>query len=181
MIKQKVIPVARSIKDFEEAIQCRQSMIILLESHIAQLTSLVALGKRYHKEIIVHSDLVQGLRADESGAQFLCQMIKPSGIISTHSNVIKIARKHDILAIQRIFLLDSQSMETSCRIVTNSNPNYIEVLPGIIPSVIKELTGKISLPILAGGFIRNINDVRTILEAGAKAVTTSHKVLWDVI
>jgi len=51
-------------------------------------------------------------------------------------------------------------------------------LPGIIPSLIKEIQEKTGLPIIAGGLIRTKEDVDNCLANGAFAVTTSNKELW---
>lgn len=130
--------------------------------------------------MILHADLVQGLKNDEYGAQFLCQVIKPDGLISTHHTVITTARKRGLIAIQRIFLLDSHSLETSYRILQSSQPDYIEVLPGVLPEVIQEIRERTHLPVLAGGFIRTPTDIQIVLKAGATAVTTSSRELWSV-
>lgn len=175
---QPVIPAVRSVKDFEDLMHWQFPYLILLDSHIGQLHGLLQLARRHGKKVILHADLVQGLKNDEYGAQFLCQFIKPDGLISTHHTVVTTARKRGILAIQRIFLLDSHSLETSYRILQSSQPDYLEVLPGVLPDVIQEIRERTHLPILAGGFIRTIGDIETILQAGATAITTSSRELW---
>lgn len=180
LTSQPVIPAIRSLKDFEELLHREFSYIVLLESHLAQLPSLVRVARKHDKKLILHADLVQGLKHDEAAAQFLCQMIKPDGLISTHSTVISTAKKHGLLAIQRIFLIDSHSLATSYRVLSTAKPDYIEVLPGIMPSIIREVRQNTNLPILAGGFIRTKEEILDILAAGASAVTTSHHDLWDL-
>lgn len=176
---QLIIPAARSMKDFEFLLSSALKNIILLDVHIAQLPYIRRMAEQSGKNLILHADLVQGLRSDEAGAQFLCQVIKPAGIISTHSNVISTVKKHHIISIQRIFLLDSHSLETSYRIMRTSDPDYIEVLPGMMPQIIQEIALKSKRPILAGGFIRSLSDVELILDSGAMAVTTSSRSLWS--
>jgi glycerol uptake operon antiterminator len=177
---QPVIPAVRSVRDFERLLSKPYEYIILLDSHVAQLQSFMKLARQHKKKLIIHADLVLGLKHDEAGAQFLCQVVQPDGIISTHSPVIKIAKKHRTVAIQRIFLLDSHSLETSYRVIANSQPNFIEVLPGALPNVIREIQHRTNLPVLAGGFIRTRDDIQTALLAGATAVTTSQEELWDI-
>lgn len=175
---QPVIPAVRTVKDFEDLMDWHFPYLILLEGHLGHLQGLLQLAHRHGKKVILHADLVQGLKNDEYGAQFLCQAMKPDGLISTHQSVITTARKRGILAIQRIFLLDSHSLETSYRILKTSQPDYLEVLPGVLPSVIQEVRERTRLPILSGGFIRTQEDIRAALRAGATAVTTSSRELW---
>lgn len=74
--------------------------------------------------------------------------IKPAGIISTRSNVIAKAKQKKIYAIQRLFLLDTSAMEKSMEFVGKHKPDFIEVLPGIVPSLIKEIKEKTGFPSL---------------------------------
>lgn len=177
---QPVIPAVRSIRDYEQLMKREFPYIILLESHVAQLKGLVQLARQHKKKVILHADLVQGLKHDEAGAQFLCQMIQPDGLISTHSTVIQVAKRHGLVGIQRIFLLDSHALETSYRVLSASQPDYIEVLPGVIPDVIHSVHERTGLPILAGGFIRTREDILSALEAGASAITTSYRELLEI-
>ncbi|WAH39966.1 glycerol-3-phosphate responsive antiterminator [Alicyclobacillus fastidiosus] len=176
---QPIIPAVRHMKDFEEVMTRDFRYVVLLESHLAQLPSLVRLAKQHEKKLLLHADLIQGLKHDEAAAQFLCQMVRPAGLISTHSTVIATAKKNRVLGIQRVFLIDSHSLETSYRVLASSKPDYIEVLPGVLPDVIREVKHGTKLPILAGGFIRTPEEIRSILESGATAVTTSHRDLWS--
>lgn len=175
---QRVIPAARNAKDFELLMKSPHSVIILLNTHVAQVQGLLHLAKQHHKQVILHADLIQGLKHDEAGAQFLCQMVKPTGLISTHTSVIAVAKKHQLIAVQRIFLLDSNALETSYRVLQSSQPNYIEVLPGVLPNIIAEIRDQLKIPILAGGFIRTKEEMDQILQAGATAITTSTHELW---
>ncbi|MGA9174493.1 MAG: glycerol-3-phosphate responsive antiterminator [Thermoactinomyces sp.] len=176
---QKILPAAKSIKDFEKMMKSPFQTIILLDAHVAQLQSLMKLAARYQKQVLLHVDLIQGLKSDEYAAEFLCQVVKPAGLISTRTPVVQVAKKKSLIAIQRVFLLDTHALETSYRLLKTSQPDYIEVLPGVIPHIIKEVRENTGIPILAGGLIRSHKEVKEALEAGAEAVTTSSQNLWD--
>lgn len=53
------------------------------------------------------------------------------------------------------------------------------MLPGVVPPMIKEVSERTGIPILAGGLIRTPEDVEAALAAGATAVTTSNKQLFE--
>jgi glycerol uptake operon antiterminator len=175
---QKILPAANSVKEFEKLMKTPYEYIILLNSHVAQLQSLMQLANRHHKKVLLHVDLIQGLRSDEYAAEFLCQLIKPAGLISTRTPVVQIAKKKSLIAIQRIFLLDNHALNTSYRLLSSFKPDYIEVLPGVIPHIIKEFAEKVETPILAGGLIRTREEAKEALKAGAVAVTTSSEKIW---
>lgn len=174
-----VVPAVRNLKDFERALQTKSEWIVLLEIRLGQLKSVVEHAKRVNKKVLLHIDLVHGLKADEYGVEFLVNEVKVDGIVSTRGSVMELAKKRRVLAIQRMFLLDSLSLKTEVRLGQRYLPNYIEVLPGKLPDEIKEISEQTNVPIIAGGLINNQEDVDNALKAGAVAVSTSEKELWS--
>lgn len=175
---QKIIPAIRTIRDLEKMFETNYEYAVFLDLHVAQVKNVVTLAKQRGKKMLLHVDMIHGLKHDEYATEFLVQEMKPDGLISTRSNVIKKAKQKNVLAIQRLFLIDQSALDKSLQLVEKTDPDYIEVLPGIVPSFIsevKELTGK---PILAGGLIRTQSDVERALEAGATGITTSNQSLW---
>jgi glycerol uptake operon antiterminator len=101
--KQKILPAAKTIKQFEKMLLSDYKYVVLLDTHIGQLESLISLATRYQKKVLLHADLIQGLRSDEYAAQFLCQTIKPAGLISTRTPVVKEAKKNPSLRFNGYF------------------------------------------------------------------------------
>lgn len=178
--QQKVLPAARSLKQFEQLLRCEFQYIVLLEVHISNLKTLKLEASKNNKKLIIHADLIQGLKTDNYAADFLCNDIKPAGIISTRSNMILKAKSKGIIAIQRMFLLDTIALEKSYSLIEKTQPDYIEMLPGVIPELISEVYERTGIPIINGGLIRTKVHVQEALAAGAVAVTTSDKELWDL-
>ncbi len=178
-ITQKIIPATNRIHDLETLVKGNFEYMIMLQIHLSQLKYVVDFVHHHGRKVLLHTDLIQGLKSDEAGTQYLCQDIRPDGLISTHAQVITTAKKRGLLAVQRIFLIDSHSLETSYRVIQSAQPDYLEVLPGIIPSVIREVCVQTKLPVFAGGFLRTTQDVDAVLLAGASSVTTSDKTLWS--
>ncbi|MEB1807517.1 MAG: glycerol-3-phosphate responsive antiterminator [Bacillaceae bacterium] len=176
---QKILPAARDIKQLEKLLESQFTYIILLNSHIGQLRSLTRLAKSKNKQLLLHADLVQGLKNDEYAAQFLCQDIRPAGLISTRKSVVLSAKKSGLIAIQRLFLLDSIALETSYKLLEITKPDFIEVLPGVMPHIITEVFEETKIPIIAGGLIRKKEEVDDAVKAGSVAVTTSREFLWE--
>jgi len=177
---QGVLPVLRNMKDFERLLESHHPYIIFLEVRLSQLQVLVRTAKKAGKKVILHADLIQGLKTDAYGMEFLVREIKPDGIISTRGNVITLAKKNNLLTIQRLFLLDSHALDNNIKLIGQVKPDYIELLPGIIPSVIEEVHQKTGIPIIAGGLIRSAEDIKLAYSGGAKAVSTSDSELWEL-
>jgi glycerol uptake operon antiterminator len=50
----------------------------------------------------------------------------------------------------------------------------VEILPGVIPRVIRRIVKIINKPVIAGGLVVDKEDVRRALEAGAVSVSSSN-------
>ncbi|WP_044894114.1 glycerol-3-phosphate responsive antiterminator [Bacillus alveayuensis] len=175
---QKILPAVRSMKDFEKLLKMNYRYGVFLDLHIGMLKSVYQYAKQHEKKMFLHVDLIHGLKSDEYAAEYICQEIKPYGLISTKTNVITKAKQKGVLAIQRAFIIDSSAMETSVKLVEKANPDYIEVLPGVVLKVIQQLRVKTGKPIFAGGLIETAAEVEEAIAAGASAITTSNVELW---
>ncbi|WP_347862412.1 glycerol-3-phosphate responsive antiterminator [Salimicrobium sp. PL1-032A] len=178
MMEQKVLPAVRRMKDFETLLDTDTEYLIFLETRIGLLKSMMREARKRKKKVFIHADLVQGLKTDEYGMEYLGREIKPDGIISTRSGVIQQAKRYGITSVQRLFLIDSQALAQNIKQVERTNPDYIELLPGVLPGMIREMTGMLDIPIIAGGLIRTPAEVEEALQAGAVAITTSREELW---
>jgi len=178
LVNQSVLPAVHKMKEVEKVLASSHQYMVLLGGHIGQLKHVVDLAKEHGKQVLLHADLIDGLKNDEPAADFLCQSIRPSGIISTRASVVMRTKQRGLIAIQRMFLIDSDAMERSYRMIEKSNPDYIEVLPGIIPEMIKEVKEHTGIPVIGGGLIKTHQHITDALEAGATAITTSRKELW---
>ncbi len=177
-IKQKVLPAISNMKDFEKFLQSPYEFCIVMDFYVGELAVISDMAQKYRKKLIVHVDLIKGLSNDEYAVVYLCQNLRLEGIISTHTNAIQMAKKKKKIAIQRIFLIDQQSLDKSYRLIENSMPDYVEVLPGLMPGIITEMRNRIDIPIITGGLIATLEDICAVIEAGAVSVTTSSRELW---
>ncbi|MGY3715916.1 glycerol-3-phosphate responsive antiterminator [Sutcliffiella cohnii] len=177
---QQLLPAIRSMKSFEKVLDMPYTYCVLLDLHISMLKNVLQHAVKKEKKMFVHVDLIQGLSHDEAGTEYLCQELKPYGIISTKSSVIEKAKQKGVVAIQRAFIIDSNAMKKSVHLVKRTNPDFIELLPGVIPKVIKEVYEQTGKPIIAGGLIDSKMEVDQALQSGATAVTTSNPELWKL-
>jgi glycerol uptake operon antiterminator len=176
---QRIIPAIRNQKQLEKFLQSSIQYGVLLDVHVGQLKNVMDLAKKHNKKLLIHADLIQGLKNDDYSTEYLCQEYKPYGIISTRMSVIIKAKQKGVLGILRVFLIDSHALEKFYSILAKSYPDIIEVLPGTLTNMIQEVSREVNVPILAGGFIRTVEDVEGSINAGAIAVTTSKVELWN--
>lgn len=59
-----------------------------------------------------------------------------------------------------------------------SKPDMIEIMPGVIYKIIRNLKEELNIPIIAGGLIETQAEIDQALKEGAFAVSTSKKSFW---
>ncbi len=180
-LENNPIVAALNNNDFlEEAAASPAKAIFLLSGNILHIADVVNNLKCRGKKVFVHVDLIDGLGKDIASVDYIKQRIKPHGILSTRSNLLKHGKEIGLITVQRLFLLDSRAFNRGVDIIKSYHPDFVEVLPGIIPRTIEELKKRVHQPIIAGGMITQKEDVIQALKAGALAVSTSKKELWQI-
>lgn len=175
-----VVPAVREDTSIEKVLSSKATSVFLLTGDIMELGQVIQLFHNSGKFVFVHIDLVRGLGKDEAALKFLKLQLKADGVITTKGNLVSFAKKIDLVPIQRIFLLDSQSLATGIQQVKSHLPEYIEVLPGLLPDLIKQIRDETKTPIITGGLIKTMNQVKEALIKGAIAVSTSEESLWNI-
>lgn len=175
---KKIIAAVRKEDDFNKALKSEVEFIFDLNPDLLTLKEKTKAAHANQKKLYIHIDLATGIGKDRSGIMF-AKNCGVDGIISTRVNIIKIAREVGIFTVQRFFIVDSHSIDTTIDAVKSSKADMIEVMPGIAVKSIQRLCGVLSLPIIAGGLIDNGDEVAAALENGAAAVSTGESGLWN--
>lgn len=177
-------PIIISITDpqtLDKALLSQSNIIILMRADLRTLEEVTNKIKKTDNLIFVHIDLVKGLKRDASGIEFMAENIGIDGIVTTNSNPIKIAKRMQLLTIQRLFILDSASIKQGIKSIGESNPDAVEILPGIVVPHIKQHLILHEKPIIiAAGLINNKEEVLHILNNGAEGVSSSSTNLWTL-
>ena len=134
--------------------------------------------KRYNKKLIVNVDLVEGIAYDKKGIEFLAKKELCHGIISTKNNLIKSAIKENLLTVQRVFLIDSGSLNSIKNLIDkNGEPDAFEILPAVAaPYFIQNIVT--SAAVIAGGLVSQKKEIEELIKKGICAISTSAKDLW---
>lgn len=175
-----VIPALRDLKSLPGALAGSQSTIFLLSGNLSNIGETVAYARGRGKQVFVHFDLIEGLGKDVHGLRWLAENVKPTGIITTRAPLINQARAFGLAVVQRMFVLDSQSLHTGLQLAKDAKPHFLEVMPGIAPEIIEQVVRLVSCPVIAGGLCRTEAHFRAAIQAGAVAVSTSEKALWQM-
>jgi glycerol uptake operon antiterminator len=187
MSKNRVIkileenPVIASVKNdqgLEEAMRTECNIIFVLHSTIINVGHIVNKIKGNGKLAFVHVDLLEGASNEEVALQFLNENTNADGIISTKAHMVHAAQKYGFYTIHRFFLIDSFSFHSIDKQIAQSQPHFIEILPGGMPEAIGWVKDKVNLPIIASGLVCEKEIVVSALQAGAVAISSTNNDVW---
>lgn len=180
MEKNPVIAAVKDLSNLDAALESKSEIIFLLSGNIFNLEDIVKKVRKKGKLIFIHVDLIDGFSRDATALKYINEKIKPDGIISTKNNQLKVAKELGMLTVQRLFIIDSLSIDTTVKTSALINPDAIEIMPGIMPKITKKLSSVLTVPLIMGGLISEEEDVKKAIESGALGVSTSCSKLWEL-
>lgn len=172
-----IIAAIRTEDELNDALSSDVGIIFDLAPNILTLSENVKKAHSSGKKIFIHIDLAEGIGKDKPGLVY-SKNCGVDGIISTRINIIKAARELGLFTVQRFFIVDSHSISTTVEALKSSKADMIEVMPGIVPKVIKNLRAVVDAPIIAGGLIETVDEITAAVKSGAYAVSSGEKSLW---
>ena len=171
-------PVIAAVKDEEglrKALETDCGIVFTLYGNLCTVGDMVGKIRDAGKVPIVHMDLIQGLGSREIAVEFLRDNAGAEGIISTKISLVRHAMDLGMIGIWRTFLVDSIALNNTKKQLAAVSPDALEVLPGIMPKIVREIRSCTRVPIIAGGLLSDRADVLEALNAGAWAVSATRK------
>ena len=176
-------PVIAAIKDDEGLERCLDSeiqIVFVLYGDILRIGEVVERIKEKGKLAVVHADLIAGLSGRELAVDFLKRNTGADGIISTKLALIKRAKELEMVTVFRFFVIDSMAFDNIKKQVDAALPDLVEILPGIMPKIIKRVSKMITAPLIAGGLIADKADIIAAIEAGAISISSTNQRTWFI-
>ena len=173
-----VIAGIRTDNDLNECLKTDCQNIFILYGNILNIGDITRRISEAGKYAYVHMDMIEGISSKEIAVEFIKEHTSAVGIISTKSALIKRAKELDLFAIQRFFILDSLALKNIKKQMEQTRPDFIEILPGLMPRVISDLKKEVGQKVIAGGLISRKEDILDALNAGATAISTTNSELW---
>ena len=174
-----VIPEVKNEEWLEALADSGSEIAYILYGDVCSIADIVARVHGMGKLAIVHIDLIEGLATKPVCVEFIKRNVKADGIISTKPLMIQRARDIGLFSIQRFFMTDGITYSNISRHVKQSDPDVVELMPAGLSKVIPYLVEIISRPVVAAGLIQDKDDIIGALSAGAVAVATTNRELWD--
>jgi glycerol uptake operon antiterminator len=180
MVESQVIASISKPALIDQAIKSQANIAFLLTGDLLTIKDYVERLKNAGMYVFIHMDFIEGISNDKSGIKYVAQIIQPEGIITTKNHLIRVAKDEGLITIQRIFTIDQSAVDKGIQLIKSCKPDAIEVLPGLMPRVIYEITELTNLPVIAGGLIKEKHEIMEALRAGALATSISNPELWNI-
>lgn len=174
-------PIIAAVKNTDGLKRCLESecqVVFVLYANLCDIARIVRELKAAGKIVMVHVDLVQGLSAKEVVVDFIKNNTEADGVVSTKPQLIKRAIELGMYGILRTFIIDSMALSTIKKQIDTYHPSVVEIMPGIMPSVLEDVRGYTDIPIIAGGLIVDKKEIMKAFAAGADAISTTKEDLW---
>lgn len=174
-------PVIASVKNEEglaAALDSDVPVIFLLFGDILNIGDLTRRIHKTGKAAFVHLDLIEGLAAREVTVDYIAGQTDADGVISTKPQLLRRAGEMGLVTVQRFFLLDSMALQNVSRHLGQDISDFIEILPGLMPKIVRRVAETTGKPVIAGGLIDEKEDVVAALNAGAVAVSATNPEVW---
>ena len=173
-------PVIAAIGDnkWHQALESPVRILFYMSANLLTIEERIRQAHAAQKYIMIHLDLAEGIGKDRTGIRYLAEC-GADGIISTKAQSIRWAKEQGLFTVQRFFAVDSNGMESIGEVFRNTNPDLMEIMPGVVTKVIKHFADS-GVPVIAGGLIETKSEVTDALSAGAIAVSIGKKELWYI-
>lgn len=174
----KIIATVTQEKYIEKVLEHKVSGVFLFTGNIGTIKRYVDFYKSHNLFVFLHLEKIRELQSNKESLEFVANYIKPTGIISTKTTMIQQAKKHNLLTIQRLFLIDFDALYTGIESFQEMKPDAIELLPGLLPDIVATVKQQTDIPIITGGLISTREQMIASIQKGAMAVSTGNPKLW---
>ncbi len=179
-----IIATVNSNESLEMCLNTDVGVVFILYGNIVTLPGIVKKIKDSGKVAMVHMDLVEGLANKNISVDYIKECTEADGIITTKTGLIPRAKELGLSTVLRHFMLDSmaiKNVEKQERLPGYQQPDVIEILPGVLaPKLMRRICNTSRLPVIAGGFIKDREDVINALNNGCTAISSTSSDVWDM-
>ena len=174
-----VIPGIKRAEDLEAAMQSSCSVVFLLYGNLMNIEENIRKLKLAGKTVFVNIDLIDGFSGKQSVLDYMRARTQADGIVSSKATLLRYARSIGFLTILRIFAIDSQSYDNIPKQLELSRANALNIVPGWA-KLVAWASQDVDLPIIAAGLICDEEDGRKCLRAGAAAICSTNRAVWEM-
>ena len=176
--RQKIIPVIENRTEFLRALNAPQiSTVLLRHCNLLDLKPIIDHAFEHEVAVYVNVDHIDGIHPDSAGLRFLAHQLHIAGIVSSNPRILALAKGFELETIQRLFAVDSTGLETALESIDSHHVDLLDISPAlVIPYVVSHTV--LPLPFIGSGLISTLQQVQSVLRAGALRVTTARSELY---
>lgn len=175
-----IIAAVNNLDKLDAALDSPCEIIFILTGNIFNLKEISHRVRSKNKGLYILIDSIDGFSKDTWGLEYIIKNIYPDGVITAKSNLVRLSKDMGVFTIQRLYISDSNSLEDAIASIKKIRPNAIEILPGIMPKIIKSFIKETKISVIASGLITDKIDLDSSMAAGASAISTSNKDVWYI-
>lgn len=173
-----IIAAVKNDTELKKCLCCDSRVIFILYGDICNIADIVDTVKSAEKIAMVHLDLISGLSAKEIAVDFIKKCTKADGIISTKPQLIKHAKELSLYTVMRFFVIDSMAYDNIEKQLCSVRPDFIEILPALMPKVVSRICKLSPVPVITGGLVTDKDDVMQMIQAGAISISSTNEQVW---
>ena len=167
---KNIIAAVKNEETLQLALKSNVEIIFVLSGDICKINDVVNRCHKANKKVYLHIEMIEGFGKDEAAVRYIANNIKPDGIITTKSSLVKAATSVGLSSIFRVFMLDSQSIKTAISNIERCKATNVEI--------IAYFSKNVNSNIIAGGLISTNKHIEEAFAHGAIACSTSESSLW---
>lgn len=175
-----IIAAIRNDEQLEIMLKSSCKTAFVMYGDLLSIETIVKRLKKYDKKVFVHLELVKGLANDSAAIKYLKQTCQPDGIVVTKRGLVKKVKKYGMKAVNHFFAIDSMGLETGIRSVIENQPDIVEIMPALMPSIISYVKKKVNCTVYVAGLVKDKSSAEQAIAAGAQGVITSETKLWGL-
>jgi glycerol uptake operon antiterminator len=179
LVKQVVVPSARSMEELENVIENSKHELIMVKfGNVNTLPGIMRYLKANRRKVMLHQDSLRGVARDHQGLEFLANL-QVDYLITTKPQLVKGIRKLGMQPILCLFLIDSDALRTGLRSIGDMAPDAVIVMPSSVPKrAVLEIKRKARVPVIGGGMAFDEEAIQDARKNGFHAVAASKDNLW---
>lgn len=180
MSELNIIAAIRNDEQLEIMLKSTCTTGFVMYGDILTIETIVKRLKKYDKKVFVHLELVKGLANDSAAIKYLKQTCQPDGVVVTKRGLVKKVKRNGMKAVNHFFAIDSMGLETGIQSVLDNQPDIVEIMPALMPEIIRYVKERVDCKIYVAGLIKEKSSVEKAIAAGAEGVITSETKLWNL-
>lgn len=175
-----VIPAVHTIEEYIYTVKnTNLSCLMVKFGDLESLPELIKDAHQHEKSVMLHLDSIRGIARDSYGIKYLATL-GVDALITTKPQWIKTIRESGMIAIQCMFLIDTEAFKNGLESIVKHKPDAVIIMPMSIPGeFVKEIIRKTNVKLIAGGLITKAEDIVEAIDKGIIGVATSKRELWD--